>query len=57
MIERKTYRVTARVPGETPIPLTSNTRPVIGIPPSVTQKVTWKDALFPPIIPLRVQPT
>ena len=42
---------------ETHIPLTSSTRPVIGIPPSVTQKVTWKDALFPPVVPLRVQPT
>jgi len=42
---------------ETPIPLTSSTRPVIGIPPSVTQKVTWKDALFSPVVPLRVQPT
>ena len=42
---------------ETPIPLTSSTKPVLGIPPSVTQKVTWKDALYPPVIPLRVQPT
>jgi len=43
---------------ETPIPLTSNTRPVIlGIPPSGTHKVMWKDALFLPVIPLRVQPT
>jgi hypothetical protein len=50
--------ITPSSPGcvETPIQLTSSNKPVLGIPPSVTQKVTWKDALFPPVIPLRVQP-
>ena len=37
---------------ETPILLTLSTKPVIRVPPSVTQKVTWKDALFPRVVPL-----
>ena len=32
---------------ETPLSLTPTTKTVLGVPPSVTQKVTWKDALFP----------
>ena len=27
------------------------------VPPSVTQKVTWKDALFPHVVPTQVQCT
>ncbi len=42
---------------ETLIPLTPSTKPVLGVPSSVTHKVTWKNALFPPVVPLRVQPT
>jgi hypothetical protein len=37
---------------ETPIPLTLSTKPVLQVPPYDTQKVTWKDALFPlPVVP------
>ena len=42
---------------QTPLPLTPTTKTVVGIPPSVTQKVTWKDALFPRVVPTRVQCT
>jgi hypothetical protein len=42
---------------QTPLPLTPTTKTVVGVPPSVTQKVTWKDALFPRVFPTRVQCT
>jgi hypothetical protein len=34
-------------------PLTPTTKTVVGVPTSVTQKVTWKDALFPRVVPTR----
>ncbi len=37
----------ATVTVETPIPLTLSTKPVLRVPPYDTQKVMWKDALFP----------
>ena len=40
---------------QTPLPLTPTTKTVVGVPPSVKQKVTWKDALFPRVVPTRVQ--
>ena len=42
---------------ETPLLLFPTTKTVVGVPPSVTQKVTWKDALFPRVVPTRVQCT
>ena len=39
---------------QTPLPLTPTTKTVVGVPTSVTQKVTWKDALFPRVVPTRV---
>ena len=42
---------------ETPLPLTPTAKTVVEVPPSVTQKVTWKDALFPRVVPTRVQCT
>ena len=42
---------------QSPLPLTPTTKTVVGVPPSVTQKVTWKDALFPRVLPTRVQCT
>jgi hypothetical protein len=39
---------------ETPLPLTPTAKTVVEVPPSVTQKVTWKDALFPRVVPTRV---
>ena len=38
---------------QTPLPLTPTTKTVVGVPTSVTQKVTWKDALFPRVVPTR----
>ena len=40
---------------QTPLPLTPTTKTVVEVPPSVKQKVTWKDALFPRVVPTRVQ--
>jgi len=40
---------------QTPLPLAPTTKTVVGVPPSVKQKVTWKDALFPRVVPTRVQ--
>ena len=42
---------------EIPLLLTPTTKTVLGVPPSVTQKVTWKDAQFPRVVPPRVQCT
>ena len=42
---------------QSPLPLTPTTKTVVRVPPSVTQKVTWKDALFPRVLPTRVQCT
>jgi hypothetical protein len=42
---------------ETLLPLTPTAKTVVGVPPSVTQKMTWKDALFPRVVPTRVQCT
>jgi hypothetical protein len=42
---------------QSPLSLTPTTKTVVRVPPSVTQKVTWKDALFPRVLPARVQCT
>ena len=45
------FHTEVRVFDETPIPLTLSTKPVLGVPPSVTQTAMWKDALFTPVVP------